>query len=411
MLFYASETEEVDVLRFGSVGVVLGLKHTRTGDTLVAYNSPEAINWTKGNQQAESHSLRTITPPAAVMSSSIVPLSNSDLEPVKDAIISLTRTDPSARLEVSEGQLLVHGLGALHLEIIEGRLRDDWNVAFEAGRRRVSYRESFSPGTEMSVKDEWDTEVHGRSTKVEMEFSVRALEAGENGDALWADNLVVDAEGRQIPPAPDESMTSGKEANNPRNDIARGISSALLSSPNSGLPFSHTRVELRRFELSPQNATTGVLAGAASVILRRAFQRSGLGSLMEPYVCLMIIVNEEYIGRLIKDLTESGGEVMNFADQGSEPTDEVGVPYPADSVYLPPEWMTPSASTSQKAGNIGSNMKRVVHAVAPLSQMLDFNTRLRALSGGHGTFEMSNAGFRAVNGIRKVEILKELGRA
>ena len=56
-------------------------------------------------------------------------------------------------------------------------------------------------------------------------------------------------------------------------------------------------------------------------------------------------------------------------------------------------------------------MKRAVQAVAPLSRMLDYSNRLRALSGGHGLFEMSPAGFRKVNEVRKMEILREIGRA
>lgn len=410
LLFYASEPEEVEVLSFGSIGVILGLKHTRTGDTLVSSESLEVSRSAKESQQLKIHSLRTITPPPAVMSASIVPLSNSDLEPVQEAIAALTRTDPSARLEITEGQILVHGLGALHLEIIEGRLRDEWNVSFEAGRRRVSYRERF-PENEMIFEDLWESEVHGRTVRAHIKFGVRALEEGESGDGGWTDNLVVDSGGRKLPPPFDESMTSGKQADDPQDYIMRGIASALSSSPSSGLPLSHTRIELHSYNLSPKTASPSVLAGAASVILRRVLQRAGLGSLMEPYVYLTIDVNEEHLGKLIKDLTENGGELMEFSNLSSRSTDDDNIPYSADGVYLPPEWVSPSASTSQILGNVGSNVKREVHAVAPLSKVLDFNTRLRALSGGHGTFEMSNAGFRTVTDTRKVEILKELGRA
>lgn len=131
LLLYAGEAEEVDSLPFGSVGAVLGLKYTRTGDTLVSV---------AGGSSASS--LRDIIPPPPLMSVSVVPHSHADLEPVEEALNALARTDPSVRVETHEGQLLVHGLGALHLEIVESRLREEWKVNCEFGRRRVSFRES-----------------------------------------------------------------------------------------------------------------------------------------------------------------------------------------------------------------------------------------------------------------------------
>ena len=62
-------------------------------------------------------------------------------------------------------------------------------------------------------------------------------------------------------------------------------------------------------------------------------------------------------------------------------------------------------------GSGGVNVKRAVHAIAPLSRMLDYSSRLRALSAGTGSFEMASAGFREVGDLRKKEILTEIGRA
>ncbi|KAH8118320.1 P-loop containing nucleoside triphosphate hydrolase protein [Phellopilus nigrolimitatus] len=393
LLLHASRPEEVDNLTFGSIGVILGLKHTRTGDTLISSTSPHTSRAAKTQQQnqAPSDPLRDITPPPAVMSASIIPQSNSDLQPVQDALLALARTDPSARIEVVDGQLLVHGLGALHLEIIEGRLRDEWGVAFEAGRRRVTYREAFPDVDEMRVDDRWNTELHGRSVGVHMTFDIRALREGEAGDALWDENVILTKKGPPLRAPNTEGSISSQDAQNPYAHIAQGFASTLLSSPHSALPLSRTRIHVRSFSITPIDASPAVLAGAASVILRRALQRAGLGSLMEPYVRLKVVVGEEHIGRVIKDLTEHGGETGGSSD-GDE------------------GWMSPSALSESGSGNMGTSIKRAIHAVAPLSQMLDFNNRLRALSGGHGTFEMATEGFRAVSEPRKMEILREIGR-
>ena len=258
--------------------------------------------------------------------------------------------------------------------------------------------------------DSWSTDVQGKNIKANIEFSVRALTEEEKSDALWSQNLVVDSDGHPIPP-PEENTASHHHSDLPRANVVRGIFNALSSSPNSGLPYSHTRIELRHFEVIPDTAAPSALAGAASAILRRIFLEAGLGSLMEPYVHLVVNINEESLGRLIKDLTESGGQLTEFSDQSFEHSNDEGTPYSVDGIYLPPQWLSPSASVSTDAGNHGSHVKRTVHAIAPLSQVLDFNTRLRALSGGQGSFEMAGAGFRIVDDSRKLDILKELGRA
>ncbi|EEB87548.1 hypothetical protein MPER_15064, partial [Moniliophthora perniciosa FA553] len=149
LLLYASEVQEVDELPFGSVGVILGLKYTRTGDTLVAPGTP-----------ASSRSTMTdIVPPPAVISASVVPNSHADHLPVQEALESLSRTDPSVRVDTQEGQLLVHGLGALHLEIVEGRLRDEFAARFEFGKRRVNYRESLSPSVTIRSSNQFSDTV------------------------------------------------------------------------------------------------------------------------------------------------------------------------------------------------------------------------------------------------------------
>ena len=107
-------------------------------------------------------------------------------------------------------------------------------------------------------------------------------------------------------------------------------------------------------------------------------------------------------------LGERRGEVLDLAasSSGAEDTE----PYPQDGVYVPPQWMSPS--TMDPRNEAGSRKQsRVVSAVAPLSQILDYAVRLRALSGGHGLFEMAPAGFRTVADARRLEILREIGRA
>ncbi|TFY60806.1 hypothetical protein EVJ58_g4926 [Rhodofomes roseus] len=393
-LLYASQAEDVDSLSFGQVGVVLGLRFTRTGDTLVSNHKP-----------SEASSLRDIVPPPPVMSASIIPQSQSDTEPVQEALASLARTDPSVRFEVQEGQILVHGLGALHLEIIENRLRDEWQANFEFGKRRVSYRECLGPNDPNPTENTWSTDISGRRITVQMDFVIRELQGDEQGDPLWDDNIVIGPDGKPLR-APDDALSEV-------DPLARGISSLLSNSPHTSLALSHLHIQVKGYKYPSETASPSVLAGASASILRDCLKNAGMGDVMEPYIRLKITVNEDSVGKVVKDLTERGGEVLDLGTGSGNVADPDAdaVPFSEDGVYIPPKELSPSAANPTARAGSSSQYKRSIFAVAPLSQMLDYSSRLRALSGGHGLFEMVNAGFRKVSQARKMEILREIGRA
>ncbi|KAF9247312.1 P-loop containing nucleoside triphosphate hydrolase protein [Melanogaster broomeanus] len=371
LLLYASEAEEVDSLPFGS--------HTRTGDTLVDVHRP-------GGPVSSQTSLRGVIPPPAVMSVAVIPNSHSDLEPVQEAVHSLIRTDPSVRMDTQEGQILVHGVGALHLEIIEGRLRDEWDAKFEFGNRQVSYRESTS-STIPAQLEEWSTEIAGRKTSVKLALSVAPLGEGERGDPAFDGNLVLDMQRRPL-----KAPETYSDQLDPMANIARGIASALSSSPHTSLPLSHVKVQVRRYNL-PHDTPPSILTGASAYILRSKLKEAGMGPVLEPVIRLKVFVHEDTLGKVVKDITESGGEVLDLASDASSSAaiETDGEPYATDGVYIPPDELSPS-SASSRATSSASNApraKRTIHAVAPLSRMLDYSTRLRALSAGHGFREVS----------------------
>lgn len=414
LLLYADEPREVDSLPFGSVGVLLGLKHTRTGDTLVAatldHQSHRHHKPTKG-KPAPTHqpgplALRSIIPPPAVISASAIPQAHADIQPVNDALLALTRTDPSLRIteDPTEGQTLIHGLGALHLEIAEGRLRDEWAVRASFGKRRVTYREGFTGGP-VEVDEVLERDVGGARVSARVRLAVRALNEFEGeGDLAWGGNIVC-SQGGALLQAPATTLDTATTA--PVDPVLFGIQTALSASPHTSLAF--TRAHITILESPPTNMTNPLAAGAGTHALRAAIMESGPGAVMEPFVNVRVRVGEEAVGKVVKDLTECGGEI---ADLGLESTDSDTGAYDASGVYIPPSIVSPASgvSHSSKAPG-GAGVKRTVHAVAPLSQMLDYSSRLRALSAGTGSFEMSSAGFREVGDVRRVEILTEIGRA
>ena len=137
-----------------------------------------------------------------------------------------------------------------------------------------------------------------------------------------------------------------------------------------------------------------------------------MGPILEPYINLKVSVHVDALGKVVKDITENGGEILDLAGSSTS-VDEDGVPYPSDGLYMPPEELSPSSTSLRVSSSAFAlpQAKQTVYAIAPLSRMLDYSTRLRALSGGHGNFDMTNAGFRQVAESRKIEILREIGRA
>lgn len=394
LLLYASEAVEVEELPFGSVGVILGLKHTRTGDTLTSSHG----------RSKEPSPFTGITPPPTMMSASVIPQSHADLQPVEDALNDLIRTDPSVRMETQEGQLLVHGLGTLHLEIIEGRLKDEWGVNCEFGRRRVSYRESIGLDESQIDETDWTTNIGGKKVTVSVSFSLRPLLSNEAGDAAWGENSVLRDDGQPL-----HHPDTYHDEQDPWTHISRGISSALASSPHTSFPLSRVCIQVIAFNYPPDTPPS-ILGGASAVILREQVKKRGRGAIMEPFIQVRVSVGSDVLGKVMRDLVEHGGEIVDLAESNPLSDEESSTPYSQEGVYIPPKWLSPSTMSATDNENHSALLKRHVSAVAPLSQMLDYSTRLRALSGGHGQFNMAPAGFRTVSPGREVEILREIGR-
>ncbi|KZO97995.1 P-loop containing nucleoside triphosphate hydrolase protein [Calocera viscosa TUFC12733] len=392
MLIYADEAVEVDSLPFGSIGVVLGLKHTRTGDTLVSNVKTKAP-------------LRAITPPPSVISASVIPNTRNDTISVTAALASLSRTDPSVRIteDEQEAQTLVHGLGALHLEIVEGRLRDEWGVACSFGRRRVSYREGFFSLPPTSVEEHTTRESGGKRIGAKIALTVRSLREaeGEADDPQWAGNTAV-YQKEPLAPAVHESSSL-----DPLFHIAQGLQNALSGSPHSSLPVIGLHITVDSFKLD-WGSPPSVAASAAASALRKLLQAASPGELREPFMAVTVHVGEEGVGKIVKDFGEKGGDVQELGAGANAESEDA---YPADAIYVPPAILTPSAMPSLEQHGATIRMKRTVHALAPLSKLLDYNSRLRALSGGQASFEMTANGFRTVNEARRLEILREIGRA
>ena len=374
------------------------MRHTRTGDTLVSENL------------ATETSLRDIQPPPAVISTSVIPQSFADLKLVQDALASLQRTDPSVRVESDkEGQLLVHGLGALHLEIVEGRLREEYGVDFQFGQQRVGYREGF-PGEERLIQETFSFMSDGRQISVEMKFSLRPLAENEEGDPAWEGNVVVDHEGHPILPSERAPASGADLIGAARHAIAQGVQISLSNSLHSSLQYTGIHLQVLSWTLPGPTVPASALTHACTAILREDLKRQGLGPILEPYVRVKVDVTDDLVGKVIKDLTEHGGEIQELQDSVASGLGD-DEPFVTNGLYIPPDWLTPCSSSLSGSATSGSvQSRRSVNAIAPLSRMLDYLIRLRALSGGRGEYDMANIGFFPATPARREDILREIGK-
>jgi len=354
--------------------------------------------------------MKPILAPPPTISAAVIAQSQSDIQSTQEALSSLSRTDPSVRWTEEDGQTLIHGLGALHLEIVEGRLKDEFGAHCSLGRRRVSYMEAFPEGCEITEVLQEDRDVMGKHAKTLVELTVRRMEESEESDEGWGGNLVIDTEGKCLPSSTFDLTKMSQEVA----AIAQGLQGPLYASPHSALPVTRTRITIKSHSVTP-GSPLAALSFTASSLLRSILRRAGIGDILEPFIKVKIAVPETFTGKVIKDLTESGGEIQDMLTDTSSLSsigghEEDVAPFSSDEIYVPPTWVTPSTMSVTDVEGL-SRQKRSIYAVAPLSKMLNYQSRLRAVSGGQAGFEMSRIGFKQVDPGRKLEILQEIGRA
>ncbi|SPO21882.1 related to MEF2 - translation elongation factor, mitochondrial [Ustilago trichophora] len=197
---FADQYVETATLRAGQIGVILGLRDTRTGDTLVDIST--APNNTSSSSakpldpsEVKSLRLKRVHIPPPVFSMSLEPASKSDVDSVSEALNLLIRTDPSLRLDESgegtTGQTVLSGMGELHLEIAKDRLENEFGVNARMGAVRVSYRETLEEGVGwLEVDEVVERELVGKRIKIGAKMRVRGLGEDEM-DRMHASDAAV----------------------------------------------------------------------------------------------------------------------------------------------------------------------------------------------------------------------------
>ncbi|KAI4692328.1 uncharacterized protein J4E84_003298 [Alternaria hordeiaustralica] len=442
---YANDAVEVDSISAGQIGVITGLKHARTGDTLIVYRGLQM----KGTPPGGLHTLqlRPIAVPPPVFFTSIEPNSLSEQKHVQESLAILLREDPSLHLSIDEesGQTHLAGMGDLHLEIARDRLLNDFKAKARIGKIEIGYRETI---TTMTPTEPYtytlDKLVAGKQTKAAITASVESV---EDSNIIPLSPIQHQIEERHALsnqfettyPLPDNNhlhihhptlssldSSAHKQHIPPHlslpgilHALQAGTSAALARGPFNGFPVANTRVTLTldaSAHLFPETTSTAISMTARAAVgagLRQAGEAQP-AVLMEPVMNVTIFVNEGSMGAVVQDITSSrGGQILSLdgsessslTSSSSSSSDDALPRIDPHLIYTPPD---PFASGTGDMGSGLSDSQRQIVARVPLKEMVGYLNQLRALTGGRGTFVMSVDGFEKMGSQRQKDVLDAL---
>ncbi len=312
---HANKRERLEESAAGNIVALMGLKTAATGDTLCAPSQPII--------------LEPVGSYEPVISIAVEAKTRGDQEKLFDSLSKLTEEDPTFRYQENEdtGQIVISGMGELHLEIVLKRLERDYNLGVNAGKPQVVYRETITQPSQ--AEGVFDRDIAGTRHYAMVQLHVAPRERG-SGNVIQ--NKVRD-----------ESVP---QAFIPH--VEEGIGDALSSGSIMGYPV--VDVESVIFGGKFQEGLSSEIAFrvAASMAFKKACELAG-PVLLEPYMAVEILVPEEFLGDVLGDINLRKGKVENIA--------------PRKAI-------------------------QVLKAVVPLSRMFGYSTSLRSSTQGRATFTM-----------------------
>lgn len=404
---YASDAEEISEIPAGQIGVIAGLKHARTGDTLVSFPGVNPKNGPPG--ALSSLQLRPIEVPPPVFFAAVEPHSLSEEKNVGEILALLLREDPSLHINIDEesGQMHLSGMGELHLEIARDRLVKDFKAKASMGNIEISYRECVLSKSS-SQHYTFDREVAGKKGKAGCTAVVAPIvERPANSTSIERDGNVISVtiNTNSIGDPEPTPLPQDLPHNTVVDAMVNGAAAALARGPRRAFPLHACHVSLEfdtKSDLYGSDTTPAALSSAArltvQMALRELHESQSIG-LMEPVMNVVISCDESSLGSVIHDLSSSrGGQVLSLGDDNDNVDANATLPaIDVRKIYTPPD---PFASGSD-AEYSGPGQQRHVSARVPLKEMVGYLKHLRSLTGGRGTFVMNVDQFERLTGPRE----------
>ncbi len=322
---HSNHHEVVDELKAGDIGVVVGFKAAQTGDTIGS----------EGFQVL----LEKMDFPEPVISIAIEPKTISDQERLIKALEAIKREDPTFTVKENEetGQLIIAGMGELHLEILVDRVLKEYRVEANVGKPQVTYRESVTKETIHT--ESFHKLVGGKENTAELTMKVEPAEKGSG-------NIVVN------------QLKEGLLPREFTDAAVRGLNNAFPSGIMYGYPVIDVKVTLIDARYDQLTSSAFAFEAAASLGFDAACRKAE-PVLLQPVMNVDILSPKDFVGEVISHITSRGG-IINSLE--SKPVTEH------------------------------------IRAEVPLANMFGYSTALRSLTQGRGTFAMEFAYFSQKDG-------------
>ena len=280
---HANKREELKECHAGNIYAAVGLRDTRTGDTLCADKAPIV--------------LEKMEFPDPVISIAIEPRTQADIDKLGISLQKLAYEDPSFRTYTNEetGQTIIAGMGELHLEIIVDRLKREFKVEANVGKPEVAYREAISKTVQAEGKFIRQTGGHGQYGHVKIEIA-----PGERGTGFVFENGIV---GGLIPK---EFIPS----------VEKGIREALERGVLAGYPVIDLKAKLFDGTYHEVDSSGPAFEIAASMAFQDGAKRAGI-HLLEPLMSVEVVCPDTSMGDVIGDLNSRRGRVLGMSQRGT----------------------------------------------------------------------------------------------
>ena len=312
---HANKREEIKQVYAGDIAAAVGLKSVATGDTICEQGHPVV--------------LEAMQFPSPVISLAIEPKTQTDQGKLGVGLGKLMAEDPTFRVQTDDqtGQVVISGMGELHLEILVDRLQREFGVGATVGRPQVAYKETLTHTAESEGRYVKQTGGHGRYGHVK----IRVVPAQPGHGFEFVNDIVGGA-------IPREFITP----------VEHGIRDAMTTGILAGYPIEDVRVSLYGGSYHQVDSSEMAFKLAGAMAFRTAAKKAG-AVLLEPVMRIEVVVPEQYMGEIIGDLNTRRGRVRSMEARGGT---------------------------------------QIVNARVPLAEMFGYATDLRSRTQGRATFSM-----------------------
>lgn len=276
---HANHREEIEEVRAGDIAAAVGLKFTKTGDTLCTSDDPII--------------LEKIIFPEPVIQIAIEPKTKADQDKLSDSLTKLSDEDPTFKIKVDEetGQTLISGMGELHLEILVDRMKREFKVEANIGKPQVAYRETITK--EVSAEGKFIKQSGGRGKygHVWVEFA-----PNEPGKGFEFTNAIV---GGKVP-----------------REYIPAVSAGILEATRNGIIAGYPVVDIKAklYDGSFHDVDSDELSfKVAGSMAFKAGAKKASPVLLEPVMSVEVVTPEEYLGDVMGDLNSRRGKIEGFA--------------------------------------------------------------------------------------------------